>query len=248
MKEKFKKHIISGEKLYLSTTATGDNYFLTYGAKKQNIVKYPFTSLYKKDILMAVPTKQDKLEIREKLDVVEERIILSVGQFIHRKGYDILLNVCKDVDNAVGIYIIGGTPTEEYIKLKQHLKLDNVHFIGFKSKEDIREYYKMADLFVLSTREDTWGLVINEAMAYGLPVITTDRCIAGLELVQDNENGFIVPVGDEKTLAEKINYIMNDSELREKMSQKSLSKVQWYTFENMAKRHIEALTNIQKST
>jgi glycosyltransferase involved in cell wall biosynthesis len=239
IKERFKKHLMSGAKLYFSATETGDKYFITYGAKKEQIVRYPFTSFYEKDLVTAVPTKQEKLNIRKKLGIEEKKIILSIGRFIYRKGFDILLSACKDVDKTVGIYIVGGTPIEEYIKLKQDLNLDNVHFVDFKSKDEIKEYYKMADLFVLPTREDTYGLVINEAMASGLPIITTDKCIAGLELVKDYENGFIVSVGDEKELAGKMNVILNDDELREKIAKKSLEKIQWYTFENMAKSHME---------
>lgn len=51
-----------------------------------------------------------------------------------------------------------------------------------------------ADIFVHPTREDIWGLVVNEAMAKGLPVITTDRCVAGLELIKNESVGRIVPV------------------------------------------------------
>ncbi|MHC1682800.1 MAG: glycosyltransferase [Clostridiaceae bacterium] len=239
IKERFKKHIISGAKQYFSTTKAGDEYFITYGAKKEAIVKYPFTSLYKKDILITVPTEYEKLAIREKLGIKEEKIILSVGRFIYIKGYDILLKACKNIDKTVGIYIVGGKPTELEIKLKNILHLDNVHFIGYKLNDEIKEYYKMADLFVLPTRGDTWGLVINEAMAHGLPVITTNKCIAGLELVNDNENGFIIPSEDEKALANKINYLLYNNQLRQAMCNKSLEKIQWYTFENMAKTHIE---------
>ena len=57
--------------------------------------------------------------------------------------------------------------------------LTNVHFVGFKTKEQLEDYYRAADLFVLPTREDIWGLVVAEAMAYGLGVITTNRCNAG---------------------------------------------------------------------
>ena len=61
-----------------------------------------------------------------------------------------------------------------------------------------------ADAFVLPTREDIWGLVINEAMAYGLPVVTTDRCNAGLELIKNNVNGYVVHVDDKGELAKKL--------------------------------------------
>ena len=80
------------------------------------------------------------------------------------------------------------------------MNLNNVHFIDFKNKDTLKEYYHVADVFVLPTREDIWGLVINEALAYGLPVITTDKCMAGLEMIENGKNGYIIPVNDVKKI------------------------------------------------
>lgn len=73
------------------------------------------------------------------------------------------------------------------------------------------KYYKAADLFVLPTREDIWGLVINEAMAYGLPIITTDKCVAGVQLL-NNQELTIIPTNDISSLATAINYLLKDDQ------------------------------------
>ena len=89
---------------------------------------------------------------------------------------------------------------------------------------------------VLPTREDIWGLVINEAMAQGLPVVTTNRCLAGLTLVENGENGYIVPVEDieaTKTAIEKVFEGDNASEF----GKKSLEEIKNYTIERMAIEH-----------
>lgn len=136
------------------------------------------------------------------------------------------------------LYMIGAKPTAEYIELKKNLKLKNVHFEGFKTKEELKQYYQAADLFVLPTREDIWGLVVNEAMANGLPVITTDRCVAGLELIENGEQGYLVPMENENALAGKITAVLEDNALRSAMAEKSLRKIQGNTIENMARIHI----------
>ena len=191
----------------------------------------------KTDILKQAPSYEEKMELRRELGIGEDKVILSIGQFIHRKGYDILLRSAADLEPGTGIYIIGGEPTEEYKQLCQDLGLTNVHFLGFMKKEKLVKYYKAADLFVLPTREDIWGLVINEAMAYGLPVVTTDKCVAGLELVEQNVNGCIVPVEDHQKLASGINRILRGD--TQKMGEISLEKVRPYTIENMVKKHLE---------
>ena len=133
------------------------------------------------------------------------------------------MHAACSLNKDVGIYIVGGEPTEEYLQMRASLGLGNVHFVGFQKKEALSRYYRAADLFVLPTREDIWGLVINEAMAYGLPVITTDRCVAGLDLVEEGVNGSIVPVEDAAALAGKMKELLS-SDL-EKMGTASLEKI-----------------------
>ena len=162
IRERLKRYVICGAEECYSTNLSNDEYFECYGAKKEKIKRYPFTSLYEKDILENVVTDKEKQAYRDELNIKEEKVILSVGQFIYRKGFDLLINAVKDVDKATGIYIVGGKATDEYLRIKENLKLSNVHFVGFKAKEELKKYYKAADLFVLPTREDIWGLVINE--------------------------------------------------------------------------------------
>lgn len=237
IKENLKKFIMRDAKGYFSTTPIGDDYFITYGADPKKIYKYPFTSLYQKDILRQPLTSCEKRQLRDKLNIKEEKVIVSVGQFIYRKGFDLLIEASKRLNNEVGIYIVGGIPTQEYLEQKEKLNAQNVHFVGFKRKDELAEYYMASDLFVLPTREDIWGLVINEAMSYGLPVITTDKCIAGMELVDDS-NGRIIPSGEVDKLADAIIELLKYGDLYE-MGRKSLDRIEWYTFESMAKVHMD---------
>jgi glycosyltransferase involved in cell wall biosynthesis len=123
--------------------------------------------------------------------------------------------------------------------------LQNVILIGFKDKTTLFNYYKAADVFIHPTTTDVWGLVINEAMACGLPVITTDMCIAGLELIKNYENGFISKVNDFTSIPVYLNEIVENPELNFKMSNNNLNKIKWYTFETMAKVHIETLNKLR---
>lgn len=170
-----------------------------------------------------------------------KKIAITVGQFIHRKGFDVLLNAWAKCDKEYELYIIGATPTKEYLDIKEKLHLENVHFEGFKTKEELNCYYQAADLFVFPTREDIWGLVVNEAMANGLPVITTDKCVAGLELIKNGENGYIVPTENQDELAKRINELLSNDWLLENMAKDNLQKIRRYTVENMANVHVSIL-------
>lgn len=239
-KYKIKKYFLSSSfASWFSSGKETTKYLAHYGADRNRIIEYPFTSLKEQDILKKTLTEQEKLNLRTELNLKEEKIILSVGQFIRRKGYDVLIKAMQKMDITVGVYIIGDNPTQEYLNLQKQFNLTNLHFVGFKTKEELKKYYMAADLFVLPTREDIWGLVINEAMAMGLPVITTDKCVAGLELVENGTNGYVVPKENSEILAEKINKIF--SENYKQMGQNSLNKIKSYTIENMVQRHKEEL-------
>ena len=232
-----KKALVCMANRWLSTGRYTTQYLVHYGAKEERVTHYPFSSLYEKDILPGVISQEEKRALRAKLEIPEKHMVLAVGQFIHRKGFDVLMQAAKSLEGDTGIYIVGGEATGEYLKLREELGLRNVHFLGFQKKEQLARYYQAADLFVLPTREDIWGLVINEAMAYGLPTITTDRCVAGLELIEDGVNGYIVPVEDAAALAEKIRAVLASD--MEKMGAAALEKIRPYTLENMAKTHAE---------
>ena len=237
LKHFVKKSLVCMANRWLSTGVHTTGYLIHYGAREERITHYPFSSLYERDILEVPVSRQEKEVLRRELDIPEKQMILAIGQMIHRKGFDVLLKAAKDLDPETGIYFVGGEAKEEYWKLREELGLKNVHFLGFQKKERLAQYYKAADVFVLPTREDIWGLVINEALAYGLPTITTDRCVAGLELIEDGINGYVVPVEDADALAEKIQAVLA-SDL-EQMGKAALEKVRPYTLENMARTHAE---------
>lgn len=232
-----KRMLVTMADQWLSTGRSTTQYLVHYGAKEDRVREYPFTSLHEEDILPQVIPPEEKLALRERLEIPEKHMVLAIGQFIHRKGFDVLMKAAQSVERDVGIYIVGGEATEEYHKLRSDLGVPHVHFLGFQPKARLTEFYKAADQFVLPTREDIWGLVINEALAYGLPTITTDRCVAGLELVEDGVNGYIVPVEDPEALAEKMKAVLSADPA--KMGAASLEKIRPYTLENMAKVHRE---------
>ena len=233
----FKRSLVRKADQWLSSGRYTTEFLVHYGAEESRVRLYPFSSLFEKDILPAVPSAAEKQALKEELGVPEKRMVLAIGRFIPGKGFDVLMRAACSLDKDVGVYIVGGEPTEDYLRMRASLGLKNVHFVDFQKKEALSRYYRAADLFVLPTRGDVWGLVINEAMACGLPVITTDRCVAGLELVEEGVNGSIVPVGDAAALAGKMKEILS-SDL-EKMGMASLEKIRAYTIENMAKAHVE---------
>lgn len=232
-----KRMLVSQASAWISSGKHTTNYLVHYGAKETSAHLYPFTSLLEKDILQEIPSEEEKKNLRKELEMPEDKIILYVGRYDPKKGMDDLLHISPELDADAGIYFVGGEPSEEHRSFCERNNLKNVHFVGFRKKESLEAYYRAADLLVLPTWSDVWGLVINEAMAQGLPVVTTDQCVAGVELVEDGVNGYIVPVRDGNALALAINRVLV-SDYR-KMGAASLEKIRPYTIENMAKAHVD---------
>lgn len=233
----FKKMLVTLPNAWISSGRFTTKYLTHYGAKEEYIKYYPFSSLWQQDIPVSVPAVEEKLQLRQKLGITEEKMVISVSRFIASKRLDMLIRTGAALGSRVGIYIIGGEPTEEYLQIRQELGAENVHFVGFLKKDKLAEYYRAADLFALPTRTDVWGLVINEAMAQGLPIVTTDRCVAGLELVKEGENGYIIPVDDQQALTEAIRKTLEGD--CGAMGAAALEIIRPYTIENMAKAHVE---------
>ncbi|MEZ4509976.1 MAG: glycosyltransferase family 4 protein, partial [Eubacteriales bacterium] len=238
---RLKRMLVRGATRYWSTGEQTDAFFRHFGIPDERIVRYPFTSVPERNVVSHVPTREEKQALRKKLDIPYANMVLGVGQMIYRKGFDLLIQVADRMPASTGIYIVGGEPPEAWLKFVEERNLRNVHFVAFKGEAQLNEYYRAADVFVLPTREDIWGLVVNEAMANALPVVTTDACGAGVEMIRDGENGFLIPSDSSELLAERILRLLSDDTLRERIAVATLETAKRYTIEEMARVHVDLL-------
>ncbi len=182
-------------------------------------------------------TAEEKEAEKRALGIPYRRVVLSVGRPLHLKGFDLLIRAASSFSEDTGVVIVGGEPRKEWLDLAQEVGFDRLRFETFCSKEDIRRFYRAADVFVLATRGDVWGLVVNEAMANGLPVVTTLGCVAGCEMIRDGRSGYLIPCETWEPLAECVNRLLNDDALRECVALAGLETVRGYTVEAMARAH-----------
>ena len=238
-KYKMKKHFISSATSWLSTGDKTDDYLIHYGAKAESIYHYPFSSIYKHEIIREPLSKKQKDKIKKKLGITGDKVVLGVGSFIPRKNYLVLLRNWGEMDSDVTLCLVGGGPEEdEYKRIIFEENLENVLLVPFQEKEALKEYYLCSDIFVHPALEEIWGLVINEALGMGLPIITTENCVAGIEVITNSENGYVVPNNFE-AIFNKINILINDEALVTRINYKNIDKAAKFTIEEMAKSHYE---------
>lgn len=180
--------------------------------------------------------------LRAKLDL-PERFFLASGRFVPKKNFPLLLRAYAAYRNAHGapgdwkLVLLGdGEGKAELLALRTKLGLgEHLQLPGFKQYDELPAYYGLAGAFVLPSTVEQWGLVANEALAAGLPLLASKRCGCTPDLVRVNENGFTFDPQDEKTLSDLLARIAGmDDPSRSRMAEASRAIVASFSPERFA--------------
>ena len=117
-------------------------------------------------------------------------------------------------------------------------------YAGFQPPEELPRFFAKADVFVLPSRYDGWGVVVNQAIAAGLPVICSDMVGAGHDLVDEEKNGLKFQAGDAASLAEKMKRFLTESALIERWGAASREKAHAYTPAAGAEKWVAAFQEV----
>lgn len=183
----------------------------------------------------------------------KKKCLLYIGYFVKRKRIDLLFHAVKILAkkrNDFILKLVGDGPEGEQLKtLAEKLNIINfISFEGFKQKKDIPKYLTEADCFLFPTGFDIWGLVLVEVMAAGLPCISSIYAGATHDLIKDGINGFAMDFSGTEKVAEKINWILNNPELSEKIGREaSLFIAENVSLEKSASGFTQAVDKALKS-
>jgi glycosyltransferase involved in cell wall biosynthesis len=165
-------------------------------------------------------------------------IILYAGKFMPRKAPLDLVRAYIDMSpdgvrepNPYLLFVGDGEErrTAEVSAAEKHW--ESIKFLGFKNQTEIPAYYDLCDVFVMPSHEEPWGLVVNEAMNAGRPVIVSDRCGCHPDLVRDGLNGYVYRTGDVSHLTEVLRRVLADPDRRRTMGEQSLRIINRWSFE-----------------
>ena len=153
---------------------------------------------------LAQAARHDATTVRRDLDL-PSRYILFVGRLVQEKGIFELLRAYATLDQTlrkqIGLMFVGDGPCRaELQKQASAVTEGEISFPGFVQREQLPAYYALAEMFVLPTYTDTWGLVVNEAMACGLPVIVSRVAGCASDLIRENWNGLLIDPKDISSL------------------------------------------------
>ena len=187
---------------------------------------------------------QKKKEIGISNDV---KVLLSVGELNKNKNHEIIIRVLSKLTNKNFIYLIcGNGELKEYLKnLAKELGVsDKVKFLGYR--KDVLEIYKIADLFLFPSKREGLPCSLIEAMACGLPCVSFNCPYGPSEILTDNENGFLIPINDIYTLADKVCILIEKEEMRKKMGHKAYIAAMQYSPIKVMKKWEKLFDDLKK--
>lgn len=221
-------------------------FYESYGVKNERLVFAPYSVDNKRFQTAALSLQSRKKIFREQLGIGnEDKVILFSGKYIEKKRpMDLLKAFGKLNRKDVWLVMIGeGELRKEMESYIAGNNIQNVLLTGFVNQSEIPDYYNIGDVFVMcSSIGETWGLSVNEAMNFGLPVVISDTPGSSYDLVSNGKNGYVFTTGNEHELADKIARVIRDIESdAPAVASASLSIVQKYSYQTILESFKESL-------
>lgn len=210
------------------------DFYLRRGFKAENIGSMPYCVDNDHFRQKAEATYVSALRAELGMDA-DRPVILYASKLMRRKFPDELLQAYAQLPEPRPylLYVGDGelrTALEAEVKVQ---KLGDVRFLGFRNQSELPAFYALADIFVLPSINETWGLVINEAMNAGCAIISTDQVGSAVDLVEHGKNGYVLKAGDIPALTDALNSCL-DQERLQAMQAESLKRIEhWGIRENV---------------
>ena len=176
---------------------------------------------------------------------LKNRKIIAVGSYSFNKGYDLLLRIWESIEKdfpewELNIY---GRDTKKNLKqCAENLNLKNIHFN--EPVADIGAKYLNSSIMVLPSRSEGFGMVLIEAMSFGLPVISFDCPNSPKDIISNNEDGFLIENGNIHEFVEKLKSLLGSESLRQMMGEKAKQNVQRFSARRIVKQWDELFKSL----
>jgi len=194
------------------------------------------------------PKQMNTDQITKKYNLKDQKLILFSGKLTKYKGVKYLIQAAKNIDGIIGI--AGDGPERKSLEnLVKDMKLKNVKFFGYINGQDLMQLYYRADVCVVpSVWDEPLGLVVLEAMAASTPVVVTRK--GGIPLmVKEKHNGLFVRPRNPKEIAQKVNFLLQNDEIRTKMGYKARQTVEEkFTWEKIAGKYERMYQQFRKKS
>lgn len=219
---------------FLAIGSANKEYYKSYGVCEKNIFLVPYTIDNIRFRVKRGLIDEEVKNLKTQIGLSKHPTIIFASKFMERKRPQDLLKAAEILQKnklKFNVLFVGSGELEEslYDLARKH-NLENIFFQGFVNQSSLPIIYSACDVFVLPSINEPWGLVINEVMSCGLPVIIAKGVGAAYDLVKEGINGYTFDPMDAEDLAEKLQTILSDDSLRLEMSKQSINIIDSWSY------------------
>jgi glycosyltransferase involved in cell wall biosynthesis len=221
------------------------NYYYKHGLKDRQLILAPHAIDNERFGNPDNTYKQQAEEWRQKMGIAKNNVVLLfAGKLEPIKNPFFILEIAKQVSsNEFNILFVGNGVLEASL-IEAAANDHRIMFMDFQNQMNMPVVYRMADVLILPSHSETWGLAVNEAMASGCAVMMSDRTGGAVDLIQEGKNGIIFNASDTKKCVEFINHLLAHRNELENMKQASRDIITNFSFE----RIVLAIEQLIKNT
>jgi glycosyltransferase involved in cell wall biosynthesis len=221
--------------------------YLHFGAQEKKLFFCPY-SVDVEAIAGRAAQRHVRQTVRERWGIrPSERVVLFVGKLTERKHPEALMRLLEDdqVSDRMRLVFAGAGPLEASLRsqIEAHGS-ERTLFLGFINQQDLPDVYAAADIFVIPSEREPWGLVLNEAMAAGLAPVASDEVGAVIDLVDHGRTGFVFPSRDWDSMARLVRDLVADDDLRRRVGEGAAARARAYSYDAAARGVTRALASL----
>ncbi len=235
---------------FLTIGIRNRDYYLSYGVAPERIFMMPYAvdnAYFSARAAEAHPAREN---FRAALGLAPGRPVILYASKLqaHKRPRDLLeahARLAPEMNPAPYLLFVGDGSERFALEARaRELGAESIRFAGFRNQSELPAFYDLADVFVLPSGREPWGLVLNEVMNAARPVIVSDRVGAAPDLIEDGVNGFVYPVGDVDALSDRLARVLRDSERAAAMGRASLERVARYNYAADGEALVAALDSL----
>jgi glycosyltransferase involved in cell wall biosynthesis len=223
---------------FLAVGSANRDYYRNFGVSDDRIFSTPYAVDNDFFASRAAAASQRRDAFRAELGLAPDRpVVLYAGKLQRLKRVDDLIEACIGLTSPRPglppyLLIVGDGLERAALKARaRSLRFDAIKWAGFRNQSELPAFYDLCDVLVLPSDNEAWGLVLNEAMNAGKPVIASDRVGAARDLIHEGINGAVFPAGDVKALRKAIGRVLEEPDRATQMGRASREIIRKWNFE-----------------
>lgn len=252
LKDRFLRWCFSRVSGFLCIGGLNREFYRSYGIAEDRLFDVPYAvdnAFFQARLAEASARRES---FRASLSLAPERpILLFAGKLVEHKGVEDLWNAYVQLSpdgvsepEAQLLFVGDGSERPRLEALARQRGWSGVQFLGFRNQTELPAFFDLCDVFVMPSRFEPWGLIVNEVMNAGKPIVCSDCVGCVPDLIKEGENGLLFRTGDAAHLAERLRTLISDPALRAQMGLRSRERIAKWSFQEDIDGILQAVSRV----